>query len=104
MIGISAEFINAPFTLDEGGEAVPFEGYDDDDDKELKVYAFATEVMAFSIVAEPASTDGLFEAKYDEAENESLDDDLDEEEAVILYNEELKRVEASKELKTFVAL
>ena len=62
--------------------------------------------MAFSIVAEPASTDGLFEAKYDEAEKAQDDDDLDEEEAVILYNEELEaRLEKqSKELKTLVAL
>lgn len=117
LIGISAEFINAPFTLDEGGEAVPFEGYNDDDDKDLKVYAFATEVMAFSIVAEPASTDGLFEAKYDwngglikesaeETTELSSDDEIDEEEAVILYNQELEaRLEKqSKELKTVVAL
>ena len=107
LIGISAEFINSPFTLDENGEAVPFEA-SEDDDEDIKLYAFATEVMAFSIVAEPASTDGLFEAKYAESEERPHDenDDLDEEQAVILYAEKLETEldKQSKEIKTLVAL
>lgn len=118
LIGISAEFINAPYVLDDDNEPVPFEGFaEGEEDKDIKVYAFATSVMAFSLVAEPASTDGLFEAKYDwngglieepaqEITELSSDEEIDEEEAVSLYAEKLEaQLETqSKEIQTLVAL
>lgn len=89
LIGLSSEFHNAPVILDDDGNYIPYEGQEGVD-----IYAQAIDVSAFSIVAEPAATNGLFNVG-DET------DEVDEDEAFELW---AKKLEAdNKELSELVA-